>query len=286
MQAFVIDKCHHIDGQYNSRQKRRILCFLNWFHDVQTILKFRKHLPKGIYVSEDLPEEWVDRRRMLKPIFNAAKCSEKLKLKTFLTKDKLIIDGQTFTVAPVTNLLDAAKLVDLQGSYQHANEEKIVFLGCHSVFSNLYRASFTLDNVVYNCVEQRIQSLKAGLFNDDQLQAKILCEANPYKIKKLGSKVKNFNLDKWRKASKQIAYTAIAAKFTQNKALQDILLSTGSAKIAESSTDKFWGTGLHLHHQNAMDQRYWKGDGLVYELYTKLCHKPHSRGANTVPNTP
>ena len=51
------------------------------------------------------------------------------------------------------------------------------------------------------------------------------------------------------------------------------LLSTGSLKIAESSTDEFWGTGMHLFHKNALDQRHWSGDGAMSEILGKLCQE-------------
>ena len=50
-------------------------------------------------------------------------------------------------------------------------------------------------------MEQYIQSEKAKLFDDDISQAKIMGEVNPYKMKKLGAKVKKFNMDKWRRVS-------------------------------------------------------------------------------------
>ena len=72
------------------------------------------------------------------------------------------------------------------------DEEKIVFLGCHSVFSNLHSSPFTLDNINYNCVEQRIQSQKAAIFDDDVLHSKIMRESNPYKVKRLGFQSEKF----------------------------------------------------------------------------------------------
>ena len=92
------------------------------------------------------------------------------------------------------------------------------------------------------------------------------------KSKDLDFKVKNFNADHWKCVQNQVAYIAIHAKFMQNSSLQNILLNTGNAKIAESSTDSTWGTGLHLRDPNAMDQHYWvsKEGGLMCEIYSKL----------------
>ena len=64
-------------------QQEELYVGFNWYHDVQVILRNRKLLPRGIYVNEDLPEDWVDRCRVLKPIFNAAKKKDSLKYGTF-----------------------------------------------------------------------------------------------------------------------------------------------------------------------------------------------------------
>ena len=58
--GFKLDRCYRLDGAFKPTKTRRILCTFNWHVDVQFILRNRRRLPKGIYVNEDLPEEWVD----------------------------------------------------------------------------------------------------------------------------------------------------------------------------------------------------------------------------------
>ena len=60
-QNFVIDRCYRIDGPFRVWKMRRVICAFNWHVDVQFVLRNRKHLPSGIFVHEDLPEEWIDR---------------------------------------------------------------------------------------------------------------------------------------------------------------------------------------------------------------------------------
>ena len=227
VEGFRIDRCLRLDGSFKLGTKRRIICCFNWFYDVQCILHNHKLLPTGVYVTEDLAEEWVDRRKgvsftlevefefttwawvqataemnisevaegimgrliqcfnwtrgsdywataechfggglnsssggelklylgctgstrkVLKPIFNAAKRDEKLKQKMFLSKDRLIIDGRSFTVAPVNNVAEASGLIDMASTCQRSNEETVLFLGSHSPLSNLYSSNFTFDN--------------------------------------------------------------------------------------------------------------------------------------------
>ena len=227
-------------------------------------------------MNEDLPEEWVDRKKVLRPLFKAAKRSDVLKDKMYLSKDKLVIDGTTITVAPTANIMDATRHLDIPSTCQKTDPsgDKTIFLGCHSVFSNLHYSPFTIDNIIYNCVEQRLQCMKVVLFDDDKTHAKIMRESNPYKIMKLGSKIKGFNTKKWDSVKKSIAYSAIFTKFSQNLPLRNLLLSTGESIIAERSIDPFWGTGLHLHHKNALDKCYWTTEGgAMCEIYAKLKHE-------------
>ena len=120
---FKIDRCHRLDGAFKVDSKRRIICAFNWYYDIQCILKNRKYLARGVYVSEDFPEEWNNRRRVLRPIFNAAK----LKFKTRMSKDKLIIDGKPYTAAPVSNISQVNTYIDVTSTCQHSDNSKIIF---------------------------------------------------------------------------------------------------------------------------------------------------------------
>ena len=53
-------------------------------------------------------------------------------------------------------------------------------------------------------------------------------------------------------------YRAVQAKFTQNTTLRAILCDSGDSQLAESSTDQYWGTCLHLHDRNVLNSRQWK----------------------------
>ena len=269
---FRIDCCHRIDGKFSPSSTRRIMCSFNWYYDVQCILRHRKMLPKGIYVSEDLPVESIDRRKVLKPIYNAAHRMDSLKQSTKMSKDKLIINGKVYSAAPRNNLGEVSALLNIQSTCQRSNESTTIFLGSHSPFSNLYGCNFYVENIQYNSVEQYIQSQKASLFDDDTTHSRIRSESNPYVIKKLGSRVKNFSAERWRSVNKDIACKAVRAKFAQNLTLKQILLDSGNVMLAESSTDPFWGTGIHLHDKVALDKRCWKNPqgGAMCEILQKV----------------
>ena len=271
---FRVDKCHRIDGAFKPSGTCRILCCFNWHCNIQCILRNRKLLPRGVFVVEDLPEEWVDRRKILKLIFNAAKRSDLLKEKTRLVKDKLIIDGQTFTVAPENNVNNANALLDVTSTCQRSDSSNqvMIFFGSHSPFSNLHPCTFRIDNITYNSVEQYLQSQKAAAFDDDCIQMQIMHETNAYKIKKLGFKIQNFNHDQWKKVKKQFAYKAVYAKFSQNSTLCTCLLQAKDKVLAESSPDHFWGIGLHIHDRLALDCKQWKNKdgGAMCEILKRV----------------
>ena len=275
VQNFRIDKCYRLDGPYKIGMTRRILCCFNWQYDLQCVLKNRKMLPTGMFVSEDFPEEWADRRRILRPLFNAAKRKDDLKSSTFMSKDKLIINGKTISAGPISNVMDVNALFDVPSTCQRTDETTIAFLGSHSVFSNLHDCNFVVNNTKYCSSEQLIQSEKAALFNDDIIQAKIMKETNPFKIKRLGDKVKNFKTNQWKAAAKEVAYRAVYANFSQNPALKGILVNTSQMKIVESSTEPFWGTGLHLRDKNTLNRNFWKNQdgGTMSEILARVCHE-------------
>ena len=81
---YFFERCHHL-GAPSKRYDRKIICCFSYYQDVSAILKHRKLLPRGVYVNENLPDEWEDRRQILRPLLKAAKKDPKLKEKSFMT---------------------------------------------------------------------------------------------------------------------------------------------------------------------------------------------------------
>lgn len=264
-----IDRCHRL-GPKTGNRSRPIIAKFNWYGDLMEILNKRSYLPSGVFVSEDFPEEWVDRRRMLRPILNQAKSKPKYKNCSFLTRDKLIIDGKQYTVAPFNNLAQLPPDLKASSSCEVRNDNVIAFLGPHSVFSNFHPAKFVSDKIKYTCAEQMIQAEKAALFKDTTSLQRIMKLTCPYRIKAAGNKIRNFDKHIWGKECKQITKRAVQAKFNQNPPLRNLLKSTGSVDIVESSKDSKWGTGLHLRNPRALDRSSWISKGLMNEILTEV----------------
>ena len=184
-------------GSFVRGQTRPVVChFLN-YDDVQLIMKNRMQLPHMVFVREDFPVEIENRRRVLRPIFNKARKSEKYKGKCRLIYDKLVLQGKSYTVAPKNNLDTLPLELQPRRAAERENESTIVFFTLASPFSNFHDAPFIRDNVKFCCNEQYIQAKKAELFSDDETQQKIMMSSNPYEIKRLGNTVKNFVKQRW-----------------------------------------------------------------------------------------
>lgn len=265
LMSIRIDRCHRL-GPKQGHISRPIIARFNWYGDLMDIMSRRSFLPAGVYVREDFPDEWIDRRRLLRPILNLAKRHPRYKDSSFLSRDKLIIDGKQYTISPRHNLAELPSDLKPSSSCEIRNDHTIAFLGPHSVFSNFHPAKFTENKVRYNCVEQMIQAEKAALFKDTISLEKIMKLRCPFRIKSAGNRIRNFDKSLWGKQCKAIATRAVTAKFQQNQALANILKSTGSTDIVESSRDSVWGTGLHLRDPKALDKSSWKGKGLMSEI--------------------
>ena len=104
-------------------------------------------------------------------------------------------------------------------------------------------------------------------------------ETDPYKIKEIVSRIKNYPKEKLQSAAKHIAIKANTAKFFQSKAFLEILKVTGDMRIVEASRDQFYGTGIHWGDIGCLDPSCWYNSGRLMEevlvaVKAKLVPKP------------
>ena len=257
-------------GPYNRNGNRQVLCQFVRYCDIQLILHNRGQLPDNVYVHEDYPEEIENRRRLLRPIFNQARKLPKYKGKCRLTVDRLVIDGKTYTAAPVRNLDKLPEDLNVRKIAEREDDETLAFFTQSSPFSNFHHAPFTKNGVKYLCSEQYIQAEKARLFNDDTSCFRIMKSTNPYVMKREGSNVKNFIEQKWERAAEEIAFQACLAKFQQNGDLKEILLQTRRKELVEASTDPFWGAGLSLNDRNILNRDARSGCNVLGKVLMRV----------------
>ena len=149
----------------------------------------------------------------------------------------------------------------------HENEK----YGC---FSQWYRSPFTVEGVRFVTAEQYMMSRKALLFRDYEIYDRILKEEDPQECKNLGKKVKGFKGYLWDECKEDIVYRANLAKFSANYNIQEVLLSTENAILAEASPyDKIWGIGRSSDDPKAKYPELWKGENLLGEALMRVRHE-------------
>jgi ribA/ribD-fused uncharacterized protein len=118
--------------------------------------------------------------------------------------------------------------------------------GKYGPFSNFYPSRFIESNIEFNCSEQYFMYYKCLTFDKENkpLLEAILNEKSPIKIKNFGRQVKNYNDKVWGEKRYQVMVKALHLKFSQNKEIKDLLISTKEKILFEASPfDKIWGIG-------------------------------------------
>ena len=112
------------------------------------------------------------------------------------------------------------------------------FSGDNFFLSNFYLSDISIDNHIFNSVEQYFQWKKCVNNMDGD---KIIKTKTPSEAKKIGRKIKI--REDWEYIKEDIMYNGVKAKFTQNKKLAELLLATEDKELAEGNDwgDLFWG---------------------------------------------
>ena len=261
-------RCHRLGGKTGTKlqwQRDVIVRFL-WFEDREAVWA-NKHKLKGsnIVIKEDFPKEIEERRSKLFPIFKAAKESNH---KTRLIVDKLILDGQSYTVNTLNNLPP-----DLQSAHLSTKimDKAVLFHGKNSFLSNFFPAPFILDGKTFSGAEQYYQYEKAVHAADNDTAAKILATEDPVEQMHLGKKVA-VKEEHWNNnLSEQIMEVAVKTKFVQNPVLRKKLVDTGNkALIACNVHDKYWGVGMKLQDKSVCDKSKWKGQNVLGNILLRV----------------
>ena len=138
-------------------------------------------------------------------------------------------------------------------------------------FSQWQPSRIEIDGAAFNCAEQAMMYLKAKLFKDDEIAAKILRAEDPGKQKALGQKVAGFDNVTWDAHKREIVLRINLAKFRQNKGLRRKLLQTGVKLLVEASpVDTIWGIGSDAATAAVTPAEEWPGQNLLGKTLTKV----------------
>ena len=130
--------------------------------------------------------------------------------------------------------------------------------------SNWYLSPFEYGSFNYSSMEQFMMAQKAFYFHDQTMADLILSTDDVAMIKAYGRQVSHFNDHIWSGVRQIIVYNGLMAKFLQNKDLQDQLLATNDAILAECAVhDKIWGIGRSMSDPARFHMDQWKGTNLL-----------------------
>lgn len=133
-----------------------------------------------------------------------------------------------------------------------------------SCFSQWWASVFRDQGEDFCCMEQYMMLGKALLFGDTATAEKIRAASDPREIKALGRQVKPFDAQAWDAVKFPLVARGNLAKFSQDAALADFLLSTGDSVLIEASPyDRIWGVGLRESDERIRDARLWQGENLL-----------------------
>ena len=184
--------------------------------------------------------------------------------------NKLVINGISYT------LEDLHKLPPDLAAYhavKKSDDQMMVFQGELSPWSNFHKAPFTINAQKFLTAEHWIQFQKALLFNDLTTADRILQCDTPYEVKKLGYQVQGMDNRKWLEDGYNLCYEGVKAKFVQNLDLMNMLQTTKPKLLAEATTDRTWGMGIHLRDPNALDCSKWQSHGWLSRMLMDIRDK-------------
>jgi ribA/ribD-fused uncharacterized protein len=250
-------------AQMKPRGPRPILVKLNTVGDRNKIWENKTKLKgKKTFISEDLPKATEKRRAQMYPILKRAKKMEKYKKGAYMLGDKLVVDQKKYTMEMLRELPD-----DLN-PWETATEtiENLTFFySKYSTFSNHYcGAPFRIGRFTYICTEQRYFSEKAKYLGDEYRYDQIMAEKDPAIMLYHGKRIENITGKEWSDVDYDKMLQANREKYQQNTNALLELLSTGSNRLGECSTNK-WGIGYTMDDANKTMSTHW-GTNLMGQI--------------------
>ena len=114
-------------------------------------------------------------------------------------------------------------------------------------------------------------SCKAVLFGDAVANSRILRADTPGECKNLGRAVAGVDLHDWEQNRERFMEEGNRAKFSQNPALRQKLIATGSEILALASpSDSVWGIGMRASAAEKCTPEEWPGQNLLGKILMQL----------------
>jgi len=262
-----IVRAHRV-GKSTGKQPRTILCKFHFFKDRENVMAKKHNLPRDLRITEDFPPEIDACRRILMPIYIAARKHENPTVDAKLRVDKLYINKQMFTI---DNLHQLPHFLKPEAIFTKKVEGKIFFYTKHSPLSNHHPSPFQSRGRQYTCVEQFYMEAKAMEFGDTETAQAIAMANDAYQYKALGSQVKGYDGKTWRKKDQAVMKEGLLLKFQQNEVLKEKLLATKNMPLVEASPkDTFWGAGISIHDGKKLALPTFPGKNILGRLLMEV----------------
>ena len=259
-----IERIHWLRGSDST-----IIIRFKHYSDREDFWNERRHFGskfRNMYVSEDFPKKVVEARKVLVPICKEAKL-QMANSKPKVVRDRLVLGENSYTVKDLDKL---PKCLQQIRNGCKESEDAHVFFTKHSVLSNHAMTDIRYEGRIWTSVEQYWMYHKAKEFDDKEIMKEVLETDNPVKQKSLGRSVKNCNMTVWKDKVPEIIFPILMEKFKQNEGPRKILLDTGSKRLGEATTERYWGVGMKLADPNVLDVGRWKGENIVGNLLEKV----------------
>lgn len=152
---------------------------------------------------------------------------------------------------------------------ERETDTHIFFL--RGLFSNFEACSkLIVRDVSFKTTEHAFMWLKALHFKDNKTANEILLAATPGEAKKLGRGVVGFNVKEWSAVCYAYMLEVNLAKYTQNIAYANVLLSTTKTLVETNGKDTIWGIGLFSKDDRVLNEATWQGTNLLGKVLMEV----------------
>lgn len=173
------------------------------------------------------------------------------------TMGRCLEDGFVYRILLRLRELDGGSARPTQVSFWREKDP----LGC---CSNWHPTGFNYRGTHFSTGEHWMMWQKACLMGDWEKAEQILSAPTPRRAKELGGKVAPYDGALWDAVREQMVYYGVREKFMVNGLERNLLLSTGSALLAEASPyDRVWGVGMAEDDPRFASPAKWEGENLL-----------------------
>ena len=258
--AIHLQRVHRMPS---SKKIKPIICRFLSFPDRQKVWGARRNLKgSNIFINEDLPIEYLQRRSKLYP---ALKKARELKKLAFFKDDMLYIEGTAYSVENANDLPEDLHLAKLASK---SSDDMVAFFTSSCPLSNFYPTSFSIDGNKFSSTEQYLQWHKAHFAKKPDVMKQIMSAQTALEAKSLGDKIVLAN-EQWLPEAESALLHACTLKFEQDPIAKKFLLDTKKKQIIEASKNTIWGVGRTLSDKNIFTPD-WEGDNLCGKILMKV----------------